>query len=158
MRAAGRSTLLPHFAAAVTVATAATWAVLQGLDGVGLKQAVDAWYSASGADKTIRLANAETVRWLEWGFQSYFRVLLGLAFVLVGRSDARRRSCGRRLAGLGGPVRWPVLSGDRDRRGVQRSRQRFQDTLGIAFLLVVLVFAVGVLVTGVRGRSDPPRT
>ncbi len=47
-RAAGRSTLLSQFAAGVTVATAATWAVLQGLDGVGLKQAVDAWYSASG--------------------------------------------------------------------------------------------------------------
>ena len=48
MRAAGRSTLLPQFAAAAAVATAATWAVLQGLDGVGLKYAVDAWYSASG--------------------------------------------------------------------------------------------------------------
>jgi pheromone shutdown protein TraB len=94
MRAAGRSTLLPHFAAAVTVATAATWAVLQGLDGVGLKQAVDAWYSASGADKAIRLANAETVRWLEWGFQSYFRVMLGVAFVLVGAGML----AGRRVA------------------------------------------------------------
>lgn len=159
LRAAGRSTLLPHFAAAVTVATAATWALLQGLDGVGLKQAVDAWYSASGADKAIRLANAETVRWLEWGFQSYFRVLLGLAFLLVGAAML----VGRRVAA--GWLGWAALFGGLFSAaigidvGYNGLASGLQDTLGIAFLLVVLVFAVGVLVTGMRGRSDvPPRT
>ena len=143
MRAAGRSTLLPQFAAAAAVATAATWAVLQGLDGVGLKYAVDAWYGASGADKAIRLANAETVRWLEWGFQSYFRVLLGLTLLLVGAAM---------LAGLFSTV----IGIDVGYNGLA---SEIQDTLSIAFLLVVLVFAVGVLVTGMRGRSDsPPRT
>jgi hypothetical protein len=84
MRSSGHTHLLADFAAMATVATAATWAVLQGLDGVGLKQAVEAWNRASGAEESIRFANAETVRWLEWGFQSYFRVLLGFTFVLFG--------------------------------------------------------------------------
>lgn len=155
MRAAGRPTLLPHVAAAVTVAAAATWAVLQGLDGVGLKQAVDSWYSASGADKAIRLANAETVRWLEWGFQSYFRVLLGLAFVLVGAAML----VGRRVAA--GWLGWAALLGGLLSAaigidvGYNGLASGLQDALGIAFLLVVLVFAVGVLVTGTRGRSEP---
>jgi hypothetical protein len=159
MRAAGRSTLLPQFAAAAAVATAAIWAVLQGLDGVGLKYAVDAWYSASGADKAIRLANAETVRWLEWGFQSYFRVLLGLTLLLVGAAMlAGRRVAARWLgwAALLGGLFSTAIGIDVGYNGLA---SELQDTLSIAFLLVVLVFAVGVLVTGMRGRSDsPPRT
>lgn len=76
MRAAGQA-LLPYLASAATVATAAIWAVLQGLDGVGLKQAVDAWQGASGIEEAMRLAGAEVIRWLEWGFQSCFRLLVG---------------------------------------------------------------------------------
>jgi hypothetical protein len=155
MRAAGRSTRLPHFAAAVTVATAATWAVLQGLDGVGLKQAVDAWNRASGADKAIRLANAETVRWLEWGFQSYFRVLLGLAFLLVGAAMlAGRRVAAGWLGGVAllGGLFSTAIGIDVGYNGLASG---LQDTLSVAFLLVVMVFAVGVLVTGLRGRSEP---
>ena len=37
--------------------------------------------------QVVRLADAETTRWFEWGLQNYFRVLLGVAFVLVGASD-----------------------------------------------------------------------
>lgn len=48
LRATERSPLVAQLAAAAAVATAAIWAVLQGLDGVGLKQAVDSWVSASG--------------------------------------------------------------------------------------------------------------
>jgi len=118
--------------------------------------AVDAWYSASGANKAIRLANAETVRWLEWGFQSYFRVLLGLAFVLVGAA----MFVGRRVAV--GWLGWVALFGGLFSAaigmdvGYNGLASGFQDTLGIAFPVVVLVFAVGVLVTGLRGRGDPP--
>jgi hypothetical protein len=54
-----------------------------------LKQNVDARADASGPDKRIRFANAETPRWTEWGLQSYFRLLLGLTFVLFGAAIAR---------------------------------------------------------------------
>src|SRR5512133_3365513 len=46
--------------------------VLYAVDGVALKQAVDAWASARAAEKATRLASAESIRWLEWGINSYW--------------------------------------------------------------------------------------
>ena len=53
-------------------------------DPAVLKHAVDAWASASGAQKAIRYADAQTVRWAEYGMNTYFRLLLGLAVALFG--------------------------------------------------------------------------
>jgi uncharacterized membrane protein len=58
------------------------YGVLQAVDGVALKQAVDPWVSAPAADKSIRFVGAETVRWLEWGFRRYHSMMFGLALVL----------------------------------------------------------------------------
>jgi hypothetical protein len=41
------------------------------VDGVALKQAVNAWVNAPEAEKAARFASAETMRWLEWGTRSY---------------------------------------------------------------------------------------
>ena len=60
------------------------YGALQAVDGVALKQAVDAWVHAPAAEKAARFANAETVRWLEWGVRSYHSVALGLALALIG--------------------------------------------------------------------------
>jgi hypothetical protein len=57
---------LALLAAGAIVATAAAWAVLQAVDGVTLKQAVDAWAAAPGSEGATRFADAETVRWTEW--------------------------------------------------------------------------------------------
>ncbi|MGW0615755.1 hypothetical protein [Streptomyces sp. NPDC002788] len=152
LRGANGPSPLAQIAAAGTVATAAIWAVLQGLDGVGLKQAVDSWASASDAEKTIRFANAETVRWLEWGFQSYFRILLGLTLALFGTVILTSR----RIAGwlgwtaLVAGVCSVIVGVDVGYSGLASG---LQDVLGIAFLILVLIFAVGVLVTGVRERN-----
>lgn len=64
------------------------YGVLQAVDGVALKQAVDAWVSAPNADKAARFASAETIRWLEWGTRSYQSYLLGLALILLGAAVA----------------------------------------------------------------------
>jgi hypothetical protein len=66
----------------------ALYAVLQAVDGVALKQAVDAWASAGEAERTVRFAAAETVRWLEWAVRSYQSLLFGLALILIGESIA----------------------------------------------------------------------
>lgn len=148
-----RRPLIARLAASTTVATAAVWAVLQGLDGVGLKQAVDAWVSASGAERAVRFASAETVRWLEWGFQSYFRALLGLSFVLFGAAILT----GRRIASwlgwtsvLGG-LSSVVIGVDVAYNGLASG---LQDALSLAFLVLVLVFAFGLLATGIRERDQ----
>jgi hypothetical protein len=74
---------LALLAAGAIIATAAACTVLQAVDGVTLKQAVDAWVAAPGTEEAARFADAETVRWTARGLQSYFRVLLGVAFLLL---------------------------------------------------------------------------
>lgn len=156
LRGTNGSSLLAQLAAAPAVATAAIWAVLQGLDGVGLKQAVDSWVSASGAEKTIRFANAETVRWLEWGLQSYFRILLGVTLALFGTAILTSR----RVAGWLGWTAFVagvcsvIVGVDVGYSGLASG---LQDVLGIAIFALVLLFAVGVLVTGVREHNRHDR-
>jgi hypothetical protein len=147
------ASLVAHLAAAATVVTAAVWAVLQGLDGVGLKQAVDAWAASNGVAERVLFANAETIRWLEWGFQSYFRLMLGLSFVLFGAAIL----VGRLVAAWMG---WTaILAGAVSLAigidvGYSGLASNVQDILGITFLVVGLAFAVGLLSTGMRGRGQ----
>jgi hypothetical protein len=70
------------FGATATGVALALAAVLYAVDGVALKQAVDAWASAPAAEQATRFAGAETIRWLEWGTNSYWEFMRGLAFVL----------------------------------------------------------------------------
>ena len=58
--------------------------VLSAVDGVALKQTVDAWASAPAAEQVTRFASAEAIRWLEWGINSYWNITRGLALVLLG--------------------------------------------------------------------------
>jgi hypothetical protein len=64
------------------------YGVLQAVDGVALKQAVDAWVRAPETEKAARFANAETIRWLEWGARSYQSFMLGLTLILLGTAVA----------------------------------------------------------------------
>jgi FtsP/CotA-like multicopper oxidase with cupredoxin domain len=78
--------------AALAVVSLGLYAVLQAVDGVALKQAADAWAAVPDADnveKSIRFANAEAIRWLEWGIRSYQSFVLGLTFVITGTLLAR---------------------------------------------------------------------
>jgi hypothetical protein len=75
---------LNRFALLSTGAAMALYGVLQAVDGVGLKQAVNAWASAENGDKAARFAAAETVRWLEWAVRSYHSFLFGLPLILFG--------------------------------------------------------------------------
>ena len=60
------------------------YGVLQAVDGVALKQAVNAWIHAPEAEKAARFATAEGIRWLEWAVRSYQSFTLGLSFLLLG--------------------------------------------------------------------------
>jgi hypothetical protein len=140
------------FGAAAAVITGAAFVVLQGLDGVGLKQAVDSWVASSGPEKVDRFDNAETVRWLEWGFQSYFRVILGAAFILVGAAIALVRLLPRWLGWLAMATGSISIAVGID-VGYQGLQSGFQDVAVPLFQLAALIFAVGVLVVGLRRRE-----
>jgi hypothetical protein len=75
---------LNRFALLSAGAAVALYGVLQAVDGVGLKQAVNAWASAENGDKAVRFAAAETVRWLEWAVRSYHSFVFGFALILFG--------------------------------------------------------------------------
>jgi hypothetical protein len=142
-------------AAGAIIATGATWAVLQAVDGVTLKQAVDAWVAASGTEEATRYADAETTRWIEWGLQSYFRVLLGVAFLLLGAALVVSRLVASWLGVLlvvGGLLSLAIGFSI----GYEGLESGFQDAVGIAFQLVVLVFSVGLLV--ISRRAPKPGT
>jgi hypothetical protein len=146
-----RASRLSAFAAGMTVATAAVWAVLQAVDGIALKQAVDAWVAADEAGKSLRFADAETVRWTEWGLQSYMRVLLGATLVLFGAAILTTRV----LAAWTGWI--AVLAGilsmaigvDVSYSGLDSG---FQLIASPAFQVLMLAFAIGVVVAAARGR------
>ncbi len=73
-----------RLAAASAVTAAAAYGVLQVVDGVALKRAVDAWAAAPADGKTAAFAAAEAVRWTEYGLNSLTYSLVGLTLVLVG--------------------------------------------------------------------------
>jgi hypothetical protein len=71
-----------RFGAAFTVVALALCGGVLAVDGVALKQAVNAWANATEHEKAARFAVAEAVRWLEWGMRSYENFALGLAVLL----------------------------------------------------------------------------
>ena len=149
----------PHLtllAAGAIIATGAIWAVLQAVDGVTLKQAVDAWSAASGTEEASRFADAESARWIEWGLQSYFRVLLGLVFLLLGAALVVSRlvpSWLGVLLAVGGLLSLAVGFSV----GYAGLESGFQNAVGIVLQLVVLVFIVGLLVVSRRALEPCTR-
>ena len=89
-----------RFGAVAAAGALALYGVLQGVDGVALKQAVDAWSAAPVAEKAARFAAAETVRWLEWGIRSYHSFMLGLSMVLLAVPITMTGKIPRAIGGL----------------------------------------------------------
>jgi hypothetical protein len=82
---------LAPFGLAAAVTAAASFTVLQAVDGVALKRAVDAWASASAPQKTAAFAAAEAVRWTEIAMNSFSFFLAGVALFLFGLAIALGR-------------------------------------------------------------------
>jgi hypothetical protein len=78
------------------------YGVLQAVDGVALKQAVDAWARAPVAEKAARFSSAETIRWLEWGTRSYQSFMFALTLILLGSAVALAAGLPRALGYLMG--------------------------------------------------------
>jgi hypothetical protein len=85
---AGMGTGLAPFGLAAAMTTAASYTVLQAVDGITLERAVDAWASAPADQQTAAFAAAETVRWTEIGMNSLSNFLTGLTLLLLGLAIA----------------------------------------------------------------------
>ncbi len=79
---AGLSGLAGRLGAIAAAVALALYGLLQAVDGVALKQTVDAWAGAPDMEKVARFAAAEAIRWMEWGSRSYQSFVLGLSLLL----------------------------------------------------------------------------
>jgi hypothetical protein len=75
---------LAPFGLAAAVTAAASFTVLQAVDGIALKRAVDAWVSAPADQDSAAFAAPEAVRWIEMGMNSLSYFLAGLSLFLYG--------------------------------------------------------------------------
>ena len=83
---------LAPFGLAAAVATAASFTVLQAVDGITLRYAIDAWVSAPPSQKAAAFAAAEAVRWTEIGMNALSYFLAGLSLFLFGLAIALGRA------------------------------------------------------------------
>jgi len=114
-----------RLATAAAVTAAAAYGILQVVDGVALKRAVDAWVAAPADDKAATFAAAQAVRWTEYGLNSLTYSLVGLTLVLLGVAllggDRSPRWLGAWaiVAGVAYAVKgswWPTAGSRRTRR------------------------------------------
>ena len=82
----GAVSALATLGLAAAIMTAATFGILQAVDGIALKMAVDKWHAApEGSDeKAIYFGVAEGIRWTEGGIQSMYRILQGAVAIIFG--------------------------------------------------------------------------
>lgn len=146
------SSALDYVALGAAITGAATVTVLQAVDGVALKHSVDAWATAPEADKPARFAAAETIRWLEWGVNSYFYAMVGLTLVLFGAAMLRGIAVPRWLGGAGliAGTAFIVTAIPVGYRGFQATPAAF---VAVALLAVT---AIGLIVAGIRTPKLSP--
>ena len=82
LRRADAPAALVRLGETAAAATVALIAANMAVDGVALKRAVDAWVDAPPSEQAGRFAAAEAIRWVEWGLNSFFTMLLGVTVIL----------------------------------------------------------------------------
>jgi hypothetical protein len=102
--------VLARFGFGAAVLATASLTMLQAVDGVALKWAVDNWVSTPAAQKDAAFAAAQVARWSEYAIQSYSNILLGLTFILFGLAMALGTVYSRWLGwvAVGSGVAWIV--------------------------------------------------
>src|SRR5437763_11445102 len=141
-----------RFAAVSTIVTVALYGVLQAVDGVALKHAVDSWASAPVAEKAAAFRAAETVRWLEWGVRSFSQFMQGASLVLLAaviittRRPARAMGYLAAVAGVAYIVQGYVLNTE----GFSMNGH----LPGLLVLVFDLASIVGLVIVAVRMKDE----
>jgi hypothetical protein len=86
---------------AAAIVAACTFAILQAVDGIALKRAVDSWAAAPADEKVAAFRVAEGIRWIEIGTNSIFRILQGSVAVIFGVAIAMSGLLHRWIGGFG---------------------------------------------------------
>src|SRR5918995_884943 len=86
---------------ALAIMTASAFAVLQAVDGIAQKRAVDSWVAAPPEDKAIIFRVAEGIRFIEYGTNSIFRILQGLVAIMFGVAIVKNKLLNKWIGGAG---------------------------------------------------------
>jgi len=124
------------------------YGVLQAVDGVALKHAVDAWMAAPDGERAARFASAEAVRWLEWGVRSYHTFMLGVSLFLFAGLMVRAGGVPRPIGYLVGLSGLAYVA-----QGWVLGVQGFSAANGaliVAGIVLVFIWSVCLLWTGRR--------
>jgi hypothetical protein len=103
---------LAWFGLVTSILTASALTILQAVDGIALKIAVDTWYAIPSSpseagnggregEKAIALRVAEGLRWTEWGIQAYYRMLQGAIALIFGVAIAKSALLSRWIGAVG---------------------------------------------------------
>jgi hypothetical protein len=136
-------------AGAVLIAAAS--GLVLAVDGVALKQAVDAWVNAAPTGKAFAFHDAESVRWLEWGANCFLALVEGVTFVLVGVAIVRSAIVPRWLGWVGIVAGFGYMAS-----GAIIGYDGFSDTVVAVDIPTALLFAIvsiGIAVTGWRASN-----
>ncbi len=104
----GMASALTWFGLVATILVASTFTILQAVDGIALKIAVDTWYAIpspstvdSEEEKTITFRVAEGIRWTEIGINSYNRILQGVVALIFGVAVIKSTLLSRWIGAIG---------------------------------------------------------
>jgi hypothetical protein len=85
----------------VAIIAASTLSILQAVDGIALKRAVDSWVVAPAEEKMAAFRVAEGIRWTEIGTNSIYRILQGTAAIVFGVAITLKHIVGRWIGATG---------------------------------------------------------
>jgi hypothetical protein len=99
----GTVSTLASLGLVAAIMTAGTFGILQAVDGIALKTAVDTWYAApeGSQEKAIYFRVAEGIRWIEGGVQSIYRILQGAVAIIIGTAIIKSALFSRWIGTLG---------------------------------------------------------
>ncbi len=126
---------------AVAIITASAFAVLQAVDGIGNKLAIDSWIAAPSDEKAITFGVAEGVRFIEIGANSYFRILQGTVALIFGIAILNNKLISKWLGGAG-----VVIGAVTIYAGLEVSYQGFDGlTTEIGISMIIYFIWAGIL-------------
>jgi hypothetical protein len=95
------ASVLAWIGLALAIMTASAFAILQAVDGIAQKRAVDSWVADPSEDKAITFGVAEGIRFIEYGTNSIFRILQGLVAIMFGVAIVKSKLLNKWIAGAG---------------------------------------------------------
>jgi hypothetical protein len=95
------ASVLAWIGLALVIMTASSVAVLQAVDGIAQKRAVDSYVAAPPQEKAISFRVAEGIRFIEYGTNSIFRIFQGTAAAIFGVAIVKSRTLNKWIGGAG---------------------------------------------------------